>query len=124
MPLPNFHACRLKEPGQFDTFRRGTRTTDGKTYSVIFGRSGSASMQEQAYRYSKKSWTASEAGAHCRAHKGRFEAAVSESMLIVGSDAGILMGEWIEKVNKLIEQGYAESTARAMARRIVYGEDE
>jgi hypothetical protein len=32
-------------------------------------------MTEQSYRYDRDVWTAAEAGAHCRAHDGAFEAA-------------------------------------------------
>jgi len=81
MPYPQEHACRLKDPKLFqsDSFRRGERNHNGKKYSVIFGRlKGKTKMTEQAYRYNKKTWSASEAGAHCRSHKGKFEAAQEE----------------------------------------------
>jgi len=77
-PYENEHACRLKDPGQFDTCRRGTRQSGGKTYAIIFCKKTGGSMEEQAYRYPKSSWSASEAGAHCRAHDGSFEAAAKE----------------------------------------------
>jgi len=75
-PYPNEHSCRLQDPGKFDRFRRGTRESDGKEYSIIFGRvKDSEDWEEQAYRYDKDTWTAAEASAHCKAHKGSFEAA-------------------------------------------------
>jgi len=82
MPFPNEHACRLRDPGAFQEgrFRRTTRKSDGKTYSIIMGRlKGSDTMTEQSYRYPKDSWTAAEARAHCKRHDGRFEAASAES---------------------------------------------
>jgi len=82
MPYPNEHACRLRDPGAFQEgrFRRTQRKTNGKTYDIIMGRlKGSDTMTEQAYRYNKKTWTAAEARAHCKAHDGRFEAASEEA---------------------------------------------
>jgi len=78
-PFPNEHSCRLKDPAQFDTCRRGKRSHDGKQYSIIFCKKKGGKMEEQAYRYSKDTWTASEARTHCKDHKGSFEAAASES---------------------------------------------
>lgn len=78
MPYPNEHACRLRDPGDFqsDSFRRTTRKHDGKEYSVIMGRlKGQDTMTEQAYRYNKGTWTAESARSHCSDHDGSFEAA-------------------------------------------------
>jgi len=80
-PYPNEHACRLRDPADFEagSFRRTTREHEGKTYSVIMARlEGEAAMTEQAYRYPKDDWTADEARAHCRDHDGTFEAASNE----------------------------------------------
>jgi len=84
MPYPNEHACRLREPGDFqpDSFRRIQREHEGKRYSVIMGRlKGETTMTEQAYRYSKDTWSASQARSHCKSHDGTFEAATGEAML-------------------------------------------
>lgn len=81
MPYPNEHACRLRSPGDFQSasLRRMTRRHDGKAYSIIFGRpQGAAGTTEQAYRYSRQTWTAAQARAHCSDHGGRFEAATGE----------------------------------------------
>lgn len=77
-PLPNEHACRLKDPGGFEdgSFRSVSRTSGGKKYRIIMGKlKGQTTMTEQAYRYAKTVWTASEAKSHCKDHKGSFEAA-------------------------------------------------
>lgn len=79
-PYPNEHACRLRDPGDFQdgSFRRTSREHNGKKYSVIMGKlKGETSMTEQAYRYNKKTWTASSARSHCNSHDGSFEAAQS-----------------------------------------------
>jgi len=93
MPYPNEHACRLQPPGKFDSFARQKRkSSNGKIYSVIFGifrKGGKRTSQEQAYRYPKGSWKASEARSHCKGHGGSFEAAISEfdlNSLIPGGD--------------------------------------
>ena len=83
-PLPNEHACRLRDPGDFqeDSFRRDKREHEGKEYSIIMGRlKGETTMTEQSYRYDKGAWTAAQAGAHCKAHEGNFEAAEGETGL-------------------------------------------
>jgi HK97 family phage prohead protease len=81
-PYPNEHACRLRDPGDFqeDSFRRTTREHEGKKYAVIMGRlKGEETMTEQAYRYPTADWTADQARSHCRSHEGRFEAAAEKA---------------------------------------------
>lgn len=80
-PYPNEHACRLREPGDFqpDSFRRITREHEGKEYTVIVGRlEGETELTEQAYRYNRETWGEDAARAHCKEHEGRFEAATGE----------------------------------------------
>lgn len=83
-PYPNEHACRLRDPGDFqpNTFARTTRKHEGKEYSIIMGRlKGETTMTEQAYRYPKDTWDAASAKAHCSSHDGAsFEAASSASI--------------------------------------------
>lgn len=77
LPYPNEFSCRLKSPGSFQagSFRRVTRQSNGKTYSIIMGRlKGQTTMTEQAYRYGKDVWESSEARSHCEKHDGNFEA--------------------------------------------------
>lgn len=72
-PYPNEHACRLREPGEFEpnSFRRVSRDHNGKSYDVIMGKlKGETTMTEQAYRYPKDTWTTAEARAHCKSHDG------------------------------------------------------
>jgi len=81
MPYPNEHACRLREPGDFeaDAFRRVSRDHKGKTYDVIMGRlKGEDTLTEQAFRYKKDEWGADDARAHCQEHDGTFEPAEDE----------------------------------------------
>jgi len=81
MPYPNFHACRLKDPGAFQKGNWATylRKSAGKIYHIIAGRLlNRRHMTEQAYRYPKGSWSAAEARAHCKEHGGRFEVAEGE----------------------------------------------
>lgn len=89
-PLPNEHACRLRNPDDFEdgSFRRMNRVSDGKKYAVIMGRlEGETTLTEQAYRYHKEVWEEAEAKTHCGEHDGSFEAAekqVSLSELLAG----------------------------------------
>jgi HK97 family phage prohead protease len=81
MPYPNEHACRLRDPGDFeeDSFRRTEREHEGRSYSVIMGRlEGEEELTEQAYRYPKDGWTAADARAHCEAHDGQEFSPASE----------------------------------------------
>jgi len=81
-PYPNEHSCRLRNPDDFEKFRRGKREHDGKEYSIIFGKKkGEDSWAEQAYRYNKDTWTASEARKHCKDHNGSFEAATGTTSI-------------------------------------------
>ncbi len=58
----------------------------GKTYSVIRGRRKSNNeWADQAYRYPKSRWSASEARGHCRRHEGRFEAASNQNIQFIGN---------------------------------------
>lgn len=77
-PFPNEHACRLKNPDDFQSgsFRSTTRESEGKTYRIIMGRlTGEETMTEQSYRYNKNDWTIEQAQTHCSNHEGNFEAA-------------------------------------------------
>jgi len=73
-PYPNEHACRLQEPN-FSEYTRGTRESNGRQYSIIFGRNEEGNLEEQAYRYNIDTWQASQARQHCQKHRGRFEPA-------------------------------------------------
>jgi HK97 family phage prohead protease len=90
-PYPAEHACRLKEPSEFqpDSFRRTSRESDGKRYDVIMGKlKGESSMTEQAYRYPRDVWSEAQAKAHCSDHEGiTFEPAASESGLTYAEHA-------------------------------------
>lgn len=74
-PYPNEHACRLNDPGKYTRFTRMKRKHNGKEYSVIIGFKKGGGSEDQAYRYSKEIWSASEAGSHCKEHDGLFEPA-------------------------------------------------
>lgn len=72
-PYPNEHACRQRDPGDFesDSFRRTKREHEGKEYFVIMGKlKGESTMTEQSYRYPKDIWTEAEARKHCKSHGG------------------------------------------------------
>ena len=80
MPYPNEFSCRLRSPSDFqkDSYVRTKRKskTYNKTYSVVQARlKGKDTLTDQAYRYPKKTWSASEARSHCKAHKGSYEVA-------------------------------------------------
>ena len=104
-PYPNEHACRLAEPGDYAEFKRGTRKHKDKNYSIIFGKKKDGdSWEEQAYRYQKDDWTASEAGDHCTSHDGKFEAASGDEdkdKLSAPLDSKMLSAEIRNKALKL-----------------------
>lgn len=82
-PYPNEHACRLRQPGDFqsESFRRTEREHEGKRYSIIMGwLKGETSMTEQAYRYASDVWTEAQARKHCDTHDGAtFEPATGKT---------------------------------------------
>lgn len=90
MPYPSEHACRLREPSDFqdNSFKRvnGERKHNGKAYDVIFGKlKTDGSWAEQAYRYPKDSWKVDDARAHCTSHKGKsFEPASGAKDCAIG----------------------------------------
>ncbi len=80
-PYENEHACRIKNPDDFEdnSFRSTTRDHEGKEYRVIMGKlKGQDTMTDQSYRYNKDTWDESIASAHCKDHGGTFEPAKKE----------------------------------------------
>jgi HK97 family phage prohead protease len=56
-PLENEHACRLRNPDDFqdDSFRSMNRNHEGKDYRVIMGKlEGKDTMTDQSFRYTKE----------------------------------------------------------------------
>lgn len=89
MPYVNEHACRLRNPDDFqkDSFRRIDRDHVGKKYSVIMGKlKGDEAMTEQAYRYNEETWTVSDAKNHCESYDGTFEPAGKRDDLFKGEN--------------------------------------
>jgi len=74
MPYPNEHACRIREPGDFqsDSFRR---MVQGKLAIIIGRLKGKTTTTTQAFRYPVGEWTEKQARDHCEEQHGRFEAA-------------------------------------------------
>ncbi|GAG01069.1 unnamed protein product, partial [marine sediment metagenome] len=69
---PNEFSCRLKPPTYSD-YTRGTRTSQGREYSIIFGRNEEGNLEQQAFRYPlDKGWTKANSQAHCKRHSGQF----------------------------------------------------
>lgn len=103
-PYANEHACRLKNPDQFDSFARQNCKIkhDDKCIDVIFGIKDGKS-QIQAYRYPKDVWTAATAKKHCTDHDGSFEAAKEESYLRLHPDDRELLVNTLEKLGKSVE---------------------
>ena len=74
MPYPNEHACRMKEPGDFqaNSFKRIMR---GKLAMIIARLKGETTTTLQAFRYPIADWSEADARAHCEKQGGRFEPA-------------------------------------------------
>lgn len=75
-PFPNEHSCRLLQPVKDASTRRknSAQKHEGKSYDVIYQKQNGKWVQ-QAYRYSKDSWTSEQAAAHCKSHDGLFTGA-------------------------------------------------
>ena len=86
LPYPNEHACRKKQPGQFDSFYRTSRTSNGKRYDIIWGIKDNKAT-EQAYRYPKDIWSVEQARSHCKRHHGiSFEPAKNVHSMMIWSN--------------------------------------
>lgn len=74
MPFANEHACRIKQPGDFqpESFRR---IKNGKLGIIIGKLKGETTTTTQAFRYPVGDWSEEEASKHCSDNKGSFEAA-------------------------------------------------
>ena len=85
IPLQDFHACRIRRPGDFqeDSFRTTHEESDGKPISLILGRlKNETTLTLQAFRYPKDDWEVAQARSHCEDHDGiLFEPASGEDSL-------------------------------------------
>ena len=121
-PFPNEHACRLRNPDDFEegSFRRTTRESDGKKYSVIMGKlEGEDTLTEQAYRYDKEVWDADDAKTHCKDHDGTFEAA-TEKVLTFADQAETVLAAvtaWIDRTKSLADLRLKEGRVLSTANR-------
>ena len=100
-PYPNFHACRIMDPDNFDRFRTSSETIedgdhDGKSVEILFGRNEeTGAWSLTSYRMPIDQWTEAEARSFCRDHDGiLFEPATgdvsddaaSDTVLVTASD--------------------------------------
>ena len=79
-PYPNFHACRIREPEDFDKFRTADETIDDKPVVVLYGREVDTEDWDIAsYHLPVDEWTEDEAREFCEEHDGiKFEPATGE----------------------------------------------
>ena len=79
-PYPNEHACRMREPGDFEIFRNREEVAAGKTIRVIYGQEkGTDEWDIQSYRMPTSEWSEAEARGYCSDHDGiKFEPATGE----------------------------------------------
>jgi hypothetical protein len=74
MPYPNFHSCRIRQPGEFE--KGSFRNIEKGGLQIIIGKlKGKTTTTTQAIRYPKSSWSESKARADCKDKGGTFEAA-------------------------------------------------
>jgi len=79
-PFPNFHACRMREPEEFDRFRTTASTIDEKPVEILYGREVETGDWDIAsYHLPVDEWTEDEARVFCEDHDGiKFEPATGE----------------------------------------------
>ena len=79
-PFPDFHACRIREPEDFDKFRTAAETIDDKPVQVLYGREVETGDWDIAsYHLPVDEWTEDEAREFCEDHDGiKFEPATRE----------------------------------------------
>ncbi len=81
MPYPNEHSARIKEPGQFDRFRR-ENDKFGPGIHAVWGIRTGQGIEIQAIRFDKTKFTVEEAKQWLKDHKIsyiKFEPALNES---------------------------------------------
>ena len=88
-PYPNFHACRIREPEEFDRFRTAKETIDDKPVEILYGRDKeTGDWAIASYRLPLEEWTEAEAKAFCEEHEGiAFEPATGEESSDAPSEA-------------------------------------
>jgi len=79
-PYPNFHACRIREPDEFDRFRTATETIGDKPVEVLYGREKeTGDWTIASYRLPLDEWTEAEARTFFEDHDGiKFEPATGD----------------------------------------------
>ncbi len=84
-PYPNFHACRIREPDEFEKFRTATETIEegdweGRTIEVLYGQEiETGDWDIASYHLPVDEWTEDEARQFCEEHDGiKFEPATGE----------------------------------------------
>ena len=89
-PFPNYHACRMREPEDFDRYRTADETIDDKPVEVLYGREVETGDWDVAsYRLPLDDWTEAEARAFCEDHDGiKFEPATGEDEDAPGNAPG------------------------------------
>jgi len=74
MPYPHFHACRIRQPGEFQ--KKSFRNISRGGLQIIIGRlKGKTTTTTQSIRYPTSSWNEAKARADCKDKGGTFEAA-------------------------------------------------
>lgn len=105
MPLPNFHSCRVREPGLYKKNDFKTLQTKTKGLTIIVGVLKSTNKSAlQSYRYDKKVWNNDRASKHCGGRGGKFEGATTKKLCGVIGDHSFLHLIW-SKVKKDKEWG-------------------
>ena len=84
-PYPNFHACRIREPDEFEKFRTATETIEegdweGRTIEVLYGQEiETGDWDIASYHLPVDEWTEDEARQFCEELDGiKFEPATGE----------------------------------------------
>lgn len=106
MPLPNEHAARQTDPGQYDTFRRYTPPGFPKGVSVILGIKGTGKNKKseiQSIRFDKKLWTIEAAKKWLKDHgfkTGKFEPAAGTKKTAKGVAGLVVVDVEVTKATK------------------------
>jgi signal peptide peptidase SppA len=101
MPFPNEHACRLKNPDDYKSFRRqnNAASVNGKPVDHIYGIVSDDKSDLQSIRYPVRHWGASDARENCQAKGGSFEVAENkDSTMDDNSELGNLR-RVVERLN-------------------------
>jgi hypothetical protein len=108
-PYPNEHACRLMDPGKYDSFaRKNCARKAGPNKACVDHIYGvkDGTTEIQALRFPEKDWEMKDAMDYCKAQGGKFEAAAPPKEFHDGENIPVVLEEQVgESISMQLIEG-------------------